>query len=118
MLKLGACDFVCIFFNHAIIAGSVMPRGGTGCLQCEGVSKPSMSPIRKAVTKEELARHYRRRTRGAAVTESLIEALQLVYSLGVLVLSDQITRIWEEEKKHVPCIQDSEGIPFTPLQGT
>ena len=93
-----------------------------GCLQREGVSNPSMSAIRKAVAKEELARHCRRRTRGAGVTESLIEALLLELasatdSLDVLVLSDQIIRIWEEEKKHVPCIQNPEGIPLYTITG-
>ena len=68
------------------------------CLQREGVSNPSMSAIRKAVAKKELACHCRRRTRGAAVTESLIEALLLELasatdSLDVPVLSDQIIRI-------------------------
>ena len=81
-----------------------------------------MSAIRKAVTREELARHCRRRTRGAVVTESLIEALLLELasatdSLGVPVLSDQMARIWEEEKKHVPCIQDPEGIPLYTITG-
>ena len=76
-----------------------------------------MSAIRKAVTREELACHCHRRTRGAAVTESLIEALLLELvsatdSVGVPVLLDQMTKIWEEEKKHVSCIQDPEGIPL------
>lgn len=38
-----------------------------GCLQQEGVRNPSMSAIHKAITREELSRHCRRRTRGAEV---------------------------------------------------
>ena len=81
-----------------------------------------MSAIRKAVTREELAYHCRRRTKGTVVTESLIEALLLELvsatdSLGVPVLSDQMAKIWEEEKKHVACIQDPEGIPLYTITG-
>ena len=76
-----------------------------------------MSAIRKAVTREELARHCRRRTKGAAITESLIEALLLELvsaSVGVPVL---LAKIWEEEKKHVSCVQDPDGIPLYTITG-
>ena len=86
-----------------------------GCLQREGVSNPSPSAICKAITKEELSHHCRRRTRGAEVTLQLIEALLLQLStatdsLGVLVFSEQMIIIWQEEKQHMKCIQDPAGM--------
>jgi len=61
-----------------------------GCLQQQGVSNPSDSAIHKAINKEELSRHCRRRTRGADETYKAIEDLLLQFtpatdSLGVPV---------------------------------
>ena len=47
-----------------------------------GLSRPSPTVVRKAVTKEELVRHCRRRTRGAKSTTKLIESLLLSLSLA------------------------------------
>ena len=41
----------------------------------QGVVHPSDSAVRKAVTKDELARHCHRTTRGADVTSQMIENL-------------------------------------------
>ena len=61
--------------------------------------------------KEELSCHCRRRMRGGEVTLQLIEELLLQLStatdsLGVPLVSEKMVTIWEEEKKHVMCIQD------------
>ena len=93
-----------------------------GCLQREGVSNPSLSAIRKAITKEELSHHCRRSTRGAEVTLQLIEALLLQLStatdsLGVPVFSEQMIVIWQEEKKHLKCIQDPAGMTLYTVTG-
>ena len=48
-----------------------------GDLQSAGVSNPSDSAAKKAITREELACHYRRRTRGVDETQQLIEELLL-----------------------------------------
>ena len=65
----------------------------------------------KAVIRNEMARHCRRRTRGVDVTLQLIEELLLTFSTaidsyGVPLFGEQMITIWEEEKKHIPCIQD------------
>jgi len=62
------------------------------------VRDPSQSAILKAITREELAHHCRRRTRGAEVTLQLIEELLLAFgtatdSCGVPLL---MVTIWEE----------------------
>ena len=98
-----------------------MPRGSAG-LQHERVRDPSMSAIQKAITKEELARHCRRRTRGAEMTLKLIEDLLLQLStatdsLDVPVFSVQMVTIWKEEKKHVKCIQDPHGMILYTVMG-
>ena len=95
------------------------------CLQDEGLQNSSMSAIQKAITKEELARHYRRRTRGADMTLQLIEELVLELSSsptatdsnGVYVFSEDMVKIWKEEKKHVRCIQDPDGITLYTVTG-
>ena len=76
-----------------------------------------MGAIHKAITKEELSRHCRRRTRGAEVTSQVIDELLLhlsgaTDSLGVPVISEKMVTIWEEEKKHVKCIQNPPGVPL------
>ena len=91
-------------------------------MQQAGVSNPSMHAVRKAVSKEELSRHCRRRTRGAEVTLQLIEELLLQLStatdsLGVPVLSVHMVTILEEEKKHLKCIQDPSGVALYTLTG-
>ena len=80
-----------------------------------GIPNPSESAVRKAINKEELARHCRRKTRGAENTVQLIEGLLLSLSqatdtLGVPLMKQEMSGIWEEQKKHVKCIQDPEGI--------
>ena len=75
----------------------------------------STSIIRtKAITKDEMARHCKRRTRGIKQTTEAIEALLLSFSmvtdtLGVPLLKEEIKSIWEEQQKHVVCIQDPTG---------
>ena len=84
-----------------------------------------MSAIQKAISKEELARHCRRRTRGAEVTLQLIEELVLelsssptaVDSNGVHVFSGDMVKILNEEKKHIKCIQDPDGIRLYTVTG-
>ena len=95
---------------------------GVGCLQQQGVCNPSTSAIQKAIMKEELSRHCHRRTRGAEVTLQLIEELLLQLStttdsLGVPVFGVQMVTIWDEEKKHVGCIQDPSGVALYTVTG-
>jgi len=76
-----------------------------------GVRDPSQSAVLKVITTEEPAYHRRQRTRGAEVTLQLIVELLLAFgtasdSYGVPLFGEQIVTIWEEEKRHIPCIQD------------
>ena len=68
----------------------------------------------KLLTKQELAQHCRRRTRGEDETTELIEELFLSMAnatdtLGVPLMSSGKTSIWDKQKKHVKCIQDVPG---------
>ena len=76
-----------------------------------GVSDPSPSALRKAISREELAHHCRRKTRGSSDTINLIEALVLAVSpatdsLGGRLFNDKMQEIWAEQKCHVDCLQD------------
>lgn len=82
-----------------------------------GVVDPSDRAVRKAVSKEELARHCKRRTRGTEETASLIEStiLSLMSAtdmLGVRLFREDMSVIWEEQKRHVACLQDPGGCTF------
>lgn len=87
-----------------------------------GVQSMSDKAAAKAVTREELARHCRRRTRGADVTTSKLESLFLALTgttdvLGVPLLRKEMAGIWEEQKRHIGCIQDPPGIPLYTVVG-
>ena len=87
-----------------------------------GVPDPSEAAVKNAVTKNELARHCRRRTRGEEKTSELIEELQLSFSaatdtLGVPLLKEEMMDIWREQKKHVKCIQDPPDIQLYTVTG-
>lgn len=76
-----------------------------------GIPDPSLDAVRKAITREELAKHCRRKTRGAEKTVELIESLLLTFStvtdsLGVPLLREDMKTMWEEHKVHIPCLQD------------
>ena len=93
-----------------------------GCLQREGVGNPSSAAIKKALTREELSRHCRRRTCGEVETRELMEQLLLSMagitdSGGNLLFGNRIATIWEEEKRHVACIQDPEGVALYTITG-
>lgn len=80
-----------------------------------GISQPSSTAIRKAITREELARHCRRRTRGEDATIELIESLLLSLStatdtFGVPLFREEMKEIWEEQQCHVVCLQDPPGL--------
>ena len=62
-----------------------------------------MDAIEKAISRNELARHCKRETKGAEMTVQLIAELLLEMgtapdSLGTPVFNDRILTIWEEKK--------------------
>ena len=88
-----------------------------GELVAAGVKDPSDVAVRQAVSAPELARHCKRRTRGEENTTKAIEDLILSLTsatdtLGVPLFNDEIVSIWEEQKKHIKCIQDIPDIPL------
>lgn len=87
-----------------------------------GIPNPSESAVRKAITKEELSRHCRRRTRGVEETVELLESLLLALSsatdtLGVPLLREEMKDIWSEQKRHVACIQDPPDVQLYTIIG-
>ncbi|CAB3997297.1 Hypothetical predicted protein [Paramuricea clavata] len=76
-----------------------------------------------AVSKKELAKHCRRRTRGTDEMESQLTGLfnsqaSATDVLGVPLFRDEmLTEIWPEQRKHVPCIQDPPGVSLYTATG-
>lgn len=93
-----------------------------GELQAAGIPHPTPSAVNNALTRKELGRHCRRRTRGAEETVQLIETLLLSLSsatdtLGVPLFREEMSDIWEEQKHHVSCLQDPSSIPLYTITG-
>ncbi|XP_078606607.1 uncharacterized protein LOC144879237 [Branchiostoma floridae x Branchiostoma japonicum] len=91
-------------------------------LVSSGIVNPPDVAAEKAVTKDELARHCRRKTRGTEATVEAIEDLirslsKATDTLGVPLLKPEMTGIWEQQKKHVKCIQDPPGLELYTLTG-
>lgn len=108
MFESDSGDFQCL----------IEAKGGE--MRRAGVSHPSDTVIRKALSKEELLRHCRRRTRGVDETTAALEALLLSLSsatdtLGVPLLKDEMQMIWEEQKHHIPCLQDPPNVELYTL---
>ena len=87
-----------------------------------GVLNPAESAVRKSVTREEAARHCRRHTRAVGETEKMLESLLLTFSsatdtLGVPLLKEEMTIIWEEQKRHIKCLQDPPGVSLYMVTG-
>ena len=78
--------------------------------------EPSTQEIASRLTSTELARHCRRRTRGVEETQQRIQNLldtmwDLTDATGRhLVDPEAMTRVWDLQKKHLPCIQDVPGL--------
>ena len=88
-----------------------------------GMRDPSATAVRKAISKDELARHCRRRTRGATETEELLGELlqrskQMTDGHGVPLLREEVDDIWEEQRKHVQCLQDPPNVSLYTVTGT
>ena len=83
-------------------------------MAASGIPQSSDSAVIKAVTKDETAKHCRRRTRGQSTTgnieDLLLSLTSVTDTLEVPVLRKDLSLIWEEEKKHIPCLQDSPNI--------
>ncbi|XP_073725207.1 uncharacterized protein [Misgurnus anguillicaudatus] len=95
-------------------------------LRHEGIPNITDNMVDQRITKEELALHCRRRTRGEKQTilmiEHLLSELMGVKGrdlLGVPLLDQQrMQNIWQLQKKHVKCIQDEPGVLLYTQTGT
>ncbi|XP_036419498.1 uncharacterized protein LOC118803096 [Colossoma macropomum] len=95
-------------------------------LRQEGVSFISDALVDKRITKNDLAFHCRRRTRGEQTTIQLIDRLlhELLGDKGRdlmgIPLLDKVRMeyIWRVQKRHIRCIQDVPGIPLYTETGT
>nr|XP_020514699.1 uncharacterized protein LOC110003528 [Labrus bergylta] len=89
-------------------------------LKREGVPGITDSLVNQNIRKSELVLYCRRRTRGEKETISMIDLLlqELMGEkgsdfLGVPLLDrDRMANIWEQQRKHVKCIQDEPGVPL------
>ena len=94
-----------------------------GELMAAGVPSPSTRAARKAISRDELARHCRRKTRGTQETLNHIENLLLSLStatdtLGVPLFRQEMSAIWEEQKHHVSCLQDPPNLALYTVTGS
>ena len=83
-------------------------------LEAMGVRDMSDEDLIKRVSRDELALHCRRSTRGEKETTSLISRLLEAFdgdkgrnTQGVpLIDSQRMREVWDAQKKHIACIQD------------
>ena len=86
-------------------------------LQAEGVVEPTAIAVRLAVTRQELARHCRRRTAPVQtmvdrIQQLLLELADATDVLGTpLLKTGEMQDIWEEQRRHVLCLQDPDSWP-------
>ena len=82
--------------------------------------------VSQQITRKELERHCRRRTRGADETTILIQALIDVLdspsgcdTMGVRLFDhERIQAEWAVQQRHVGCIQDVDGLQLYRQTGT
>ena len=121
MAKLSACIFEWDAGDytqlHAAKSAELQQQGITG-ISCEDVSR--------RLTRQELQRHCRRRTRGSEATTKLLQQVIEVLdgeegcdTMGVPLLDhEKIQEAWRVQQKHIPCLQDPEGIQLYTQTGT
>ncbi|XP_070834704.1 uncharacterized protein [Chaetodon trifascialis] len=128
IVRLDICHFVCSLAagvtsnNHPLYPDFM--RRLSGCIfewDPEDMSRlravqSDKSRRGSGLTLKEMSRHCRRRTRGAQVTERLLdETLQAFMGATdtmntPLLDRDQMEKIWSIQRKHVACIQDPPAV--------
>ena len=88
----------------------------------EGVENPNDLAVRKAIKREELAKHCKRRTRGTDATIAAIGDLISSFSsatdtAGHRLFSDNMQRVWAQQQIHIDCIQDPPGVKLYAVTG-
>ncbi|MEQ2223664.1 hypothetical protein ILYODFUR_038949 [Ilyodon furcidens] len=86
---------------------------------------PTEAQVLANISSSELAKHCRRRTIGVEETQNLIQGLLdsmwgLTDTSGLrLINPESMTRVWQVQQKHLPCIQDPPGVElYTKLGST
>ena len=113
MSRLSVCIFEWDAADLALLCAAKRQQ-----LQSQGQSSLTESDLKRYLTKEELALHCRRRTRGEETTIQLLEDLLRGLmgtkgndSLGVPLFDrERMEHIWRVQRKHVKCIQDLPGV--------
>lgn len=92
----------------------------------EGIPGLTDSMVDKRITKDDLKRYCRRRTRGEETTIRLIDNMLLELMgdkgrdlMGVPLLDKiRMEHIWRVQRRHIKCIQDVPGVPLYTETGT
>ncbi len=94
-------------------------------LSALGIVHVTNGNIAKHVSKKELATHCKRQTRGSEECSRLIQHLIETFSsdlgkdtMGIPLLdADRAWQIWGEQQRHLPCIQDPDGVALYTCTG-
>ncbi|XP_028513840.1 uncharacterized protein LOC114574708 [Exaiptasia diaphana] len=117
--------YFCGRLSRCIFQWSQLKLAKTCEMFKSGIINPTDDDVIKKITKKELALHCCRQTRGVEETERLYNLLETLSgeqgsdTMGVPLLdSDRIWEIWESQKRHIPCLQDPEGVQLYIRTGT
>ena len=121
MSKLSSCIFQ---WDSDDVAA--LRRAKSAELRQQCVSGLSDADVLRRLSRKELALHCRRATRGVESTTTLLHELIACFdsddgkdSLGVPLLDhDRIQLMWEQQRRHVPCIQDPPGLSLYTKTGS
>lgn len=112
MSRLSSCLFTVDAADYNLLKtakrAELVKRGVTG----QGLSEHA---VVANISRKEVLRHCKRATRGEEKTIELIDELLLTMNtrtnlLGEPLFSEHIDTIWQEERRHVKCLQDPAGI--------
>ena len=120
MQRLSACIFEWDRHDYRLLLTAKKEE-----LAAKGVPSPSDKTAASNISKKELAKHCRRRTRGVEVTTKKLDELFRDFdgatdTLGVPLFKEgecSMKSCIEQQKKHIPCIQDPD-IPLYTQIGT
>lgn len=95
-------------------------------LRKKGVWRLEKDDVALHINKKELAKHCKRRTRGAAETTRLLKDLIDTFTsergrdtMGIpLCNSETMQQIWREQQRHIACIQDPMNVQLYTKTGS
>ncbi|XP_066522256.1 uncharacterized protein [Hoplias malabaricus] len=111
MAKLSACIFEWDAGDVARLREAVQTE-----LKGKGITHSTEDELTAKLSAKLLARHCRRRTRGARETKQLIDQLLVAFTdvkdtMGIPLLDkERMDVIWDTQRQHLDCIQDPPGI--------